>query len=54
MLSVAHYQRNANQNYNEISPNTGQSGLIKKSTNNNVGKGVEKKEHSCTIGGNVN
>ena len=28
--------------------------IIKKSTNNNVGKGVEKKEHSCTIGGNVN
>ena len=26
MLNVAHYYRNANQNYNEISPHTGQSG----------------------------
>ena len=28
-------------------------GLIKMSTNN-AGKGVEKWEHSCTVGGNVN
>ena len=28
--------------------------LIKESTNNNAGKGVEKREHSCTVGGNVN
>ena len=26
MLNVAHYYRNANQNYNEISPHTSQSG----------------------------
>ena len=26
MLSITHYQRNANQNYNEISPRTGQNG----------------------------
>ena len=26
MLNIAHYQRNANQNYNEISPHTGQNG----------------------------
>ena len=29
-------------------------GIIKKSTNINVVEGVEKREHSCTIGGNVN
>jgi len=27
---------------------------IKKSTNNNAGEGVEKRECSCTVGGNVN
>ena len=26
MLNVAHYQRNANQNYNEVSPHIGQNG----------------------------
>ena len=28
--------------------------LIKKSTNNTCGEGVEKREYSCTVGGNVN
>ena len=28
--------------------------LMKKSTNNNAGKGVEKMEHSCTVSRNVN
>ena len=28
--------------------------IIKKSTNNNAGEGMEKKEHSHTIHGNVN
>ena len=28
MLSIAHYQRNANENYNEISPHTSQNGCI--------------------------
>ena len=26
MLNITHYERNANQNYNEISPHTGQNG----------------------------
>ena len=26
MLNIAHYQRNAHQDYNEISPHTGQNG----------------------------
>ena len=34
MLNVANYQRNANQNYNEVSPHTGQNGHHRKSTNN--------------------
>ena len=28
--------------------------IIKKSTNRKAGKGVEKREPSCTVGGNVN
>ena len=28
--------------------------IIKKSTNNKSGEGVEKRECSCTVGGNVN
>ena len=28
--------------------------IIKKSTNNKSGEGVEKREWSCTVGGNVN
>ena len=28
--------------------------IIKKFANNNAGKGVEKREPSCTFGGNVN
>ena len=28
--------------------------IIKKNANNNVGEGVEKREPSCTVGGNVN
>ena len=30
MLNIAHYLRNANQNYNEKSPHTGQMATIKK------------------------
>ena len=28
--------------------------LIKKSTNNKCGEGVEEREYSCTVGGSVN
>ena len=28
-------------------------GIIRKSTTTNTGEGVEKREHSCTVGGNV-
>ena len=34
MFNITNYQRNANQNYNEVSPHTGQKmAIIKKSTN---------------------
>ena len=54
MLNIAHCWRNANQNYNDISPHNGQNGLIKKSTAINAGEGVEKRKRSCTAGENVN
>ena len=54
MLNITYYLRNANQNYNEISPHTNQNGHHKKSTKKNAGEGVEKREPSYTVGGNVN
>ena len=32
----------------------GRMAIIKKSTNNNAGEGVKKREPSCTVGGNAN
>ena len=55
MLNITHYQRNVNQNHNEISPPTGQNGQDQKSLQTiNVEEGVEKRELSCAVGGNVN
>ena len=55
MLNITHYQRNVNQNYNEILPQTGQNGHHQKNLQTiNAGEGVEKKEPSRTAGGNVN
>ena len=34
MLTIAHYERNANKNDNDISTHTSQNAIIKKSTNN--------------------
>ena len=45
---------NANQKYNELSPHTSQNGHHQNSTTINAGKGVEKKDCSCTVDGNVN
>ena len=65
MLNIAHYQRKANQNLNEISPHTGQNAAAaakslqswpssKSQQAINPGESVEKRERSCTVGGNVN
>ena len=44
-----------NQNYNEVSPHTGQNSHHQKSLQKiNAGEGVEKRESSYTFGGNVN
>ena len=52
MFSVTNYQRSANQNYYEVSPHTRQNGHHLKPTRNAV-EGVEKREPSYTVGGNV-
>ena len=55
MFNTAHYYRNANQNYNEVSSHTDQNGHHQKILQTiNAGDGVEKREPSCTFGGNVN
>ena len=48
-------ERNAFQNYNEISHHSGQNGSHQKNLYTmNPEKGVVKREHSCTVGRNVN
>ena len=43
MLNIANYWRNANQNYNEVSPHTSQNGHHQKSTNNKCWRGCREK-----------
>ena len=55
MLNIPYYQRNANQNYSEISPHTCQNGPLSQNLQTiNAGEGVEKRDSSYTVGGNVN
>ena len=54
MLNIAHYQRNPNQNYSEVSPHTGQNAIIKDSTNNTCWVGCEEKGTLLYAAGNVN
>ena len=55
MLNIIHYQRNVNQNYNEISPHIGQKSHYKKKIyKKKVREDVEKREPSYIVGGNVN
>ena len=54
MLNITHYQRNANQNHNEISSHHSEWPSSKSLQTINAGESVEKKEPSYTVGGNVN
>ena len=56
MLNITNYQRNANQNYNEVPPHSQQSEWpsLTRQQITNAGEGVEKKVPSFTVGGNVN
>ena len=39
---------------NKVPPHTNQKAITKRSKIINAGEGVEKREHSCTVGENVN
>ena len=55
MLNITHYQRDANQNHNEVSLHTLQNGYHQKNLQTiNAGEGVDKREPSYTVGGNAN
>ena len=54
MLNITHYQRNANQNRNEVPSHTGQNGCYQKFYKQMLERVVEKNEPSYTVGGNVN
>ena len=54
MLNITSHQGNENQMYNEVSPHIDQNGLIKNPTTVNSAEAVERREPSCTVGGNVN
>ena len=54
MLSITHYYRNANQNYNEVITSQSEWPSTKNLQTVNSGEGVEKKEPSCTVGRNAN
>ena len=43
MLNITNYQRNANQNYNEVQTHTSQNAIMKKSTNNKCWRGCGEK-----------
>ena len=55
MLNITHYQRNADQNHNEVPSHASQNGCYPKNLQAiNAGEGMEKREPSYTTGGNAN
>ena len=52
VLNITNYYRNAKQNFNEYHFMPVRMAIIKKSTN--AGEGLETKEPSYTVGGNIN
>ena len=52
MPNITHYERNANQNHNEVPSHASQNGCYQKVYKTiNGGEGVEKRELSYTVGG---
>ena len=54
MFNSTNYQRNANENCNEVPSYTSQMVIFNKSINNKWWRGCGEQEHSFTVGGNVN
>ena len=54
ILNITNYERNANQNHNDLSPHAGQNGHHKKNQQTmNAEEDLEKREPSYTVGKNV-
>ena len=53
MLNIANYERNANKNHNEVLLHSGQNSHHQSLQIINAGGGVEKRELSYSVGGNV-
>ena len=49
MLNITNHQGNANQTQPEISPKPVRMAIIKKTTNNSIGEGVERREFSWDV-----
>ena len=54
MLNITHYQRNANQNHNEVPFHPSQNGCYPSLETTDAGEGVEKREPAYTVGRNAN
>ena len=55
MLNITDYWRNANQNYNEVSPHTGQNGHNQKNLQTVIaGEDVEEREPSYNVCRDIN
>ena len=55
MVNIINHQRNTKQNYSEVLPHISQNGHHQKTLQTiNAGEDVEKRDPSCTIGGNAN
>ena len=51
MLNINRYQRNANQNHNDVPSHTGQNGCYQSLQTINTGEGVEQREPSTLLVG---
>ena len=55
MLNITHYQRNGNQNHNEVPSRADKNGYYQKSLQTiNAGESADKKEPSYTVGVKAN
>ena len=54
IFNITNYQRNGNQNHNEIPPHICQNGYHQDTNMTNDGQDAEKQGPPCTVGGTVN
>ena len=54
MLNIADYKRNTNQNYHDTNSHQSEWPSLINPQRTSAGGAVEKREPSCTAGGNVN